>query len=189
MRQGGGVLHFTHEPVFLQIYKSERGGWGFFVDGFDFPHPENGYLCFMANLQALLQQADLRKTGARLAILDFLQKARGASALSDLERVLGETADRATLYRTLITFEEHGLVHRVVDPEGVVRYALCGSDCHTEQHDHAHVHFSCSQCGQLLCLSETHLPAIALPPGFQPQGLQLVFHGLCDRCSASAANS
>jgi Fur family transcriptional regulator, ferric uptake regulator len=176
--------------LFSYKYTTPKGGVGNFfcvLHGF-YPTGKNGYLCPMANLQAMLQRADLRKTGARLAILEFLQSARGASALSDLERDLGQVADRATLYRTLITFEEHGLVHRVVDPEGVVRYALCGTDCHTQDHNHAHVHFSCSQCGQLLCLSETHLPAIALPPGFQPQGLQLVFHGLCDHCSGATAS-
>lgn len=132
----------------------------------------------------MLDRASLRKTGARMAILQYLQQSRGAQALSDLEKALGSKADRATLYRSLITFESKGLVHKVVDPDGVVRFALCEQECSGASHSHAHVHFSCIKCGQLLCLPDTHLPVVSLPEGFVPEGVQLVYYGRCNQCQA-----
>jgi Fur family transcriptional regulator, ferric uptake regulator len=138
------------------------------------------------NKEKLLKGAGLRKTSARLMILEFLERSAGAQALGDLERELGELADRATLYRTLKSFEDSGLVHRVVDPAGVLRFALCGHQCSEgDSHRHGHVHFSCDTCGQLTCLEQIVLPDLSLPTGFQVKDVQLVYSGVCSVCAAN----
>jgi len=138
------------------------------------------------NKEKLLQRSGLRKTSARLMILDFLEGREGAQALGDLERELGELADRATLYRTLKSFEDVGLVHRVVDPAGVLRFALCGTQCSDgDTHRHGHVHFSCDDCGQLTCMEQIVLPELRLPEGFQVKDVQLVYSGVCSRCAGN----
>jgi len=68
------------------------------------------------NAQNILAKAGLRKTNARVEIIAFMDEQEGALALADLERSLLHLADRATLYRTLKSFEEAGVVHKVVDP-------------------------------------------------------------------------
>jgi Fur family ferric uptake transcriptional regulator len=138
----------------------------------------------MKTSEKLLSKHSLRKTLARQMILEYFSIREGAQALSDLEKSLGGMADRATLYRTLKTFEDVGIVHKVVDPQGVVRYALCGLSCEeTGNHTHTHVHFSCNQCSALVCLDEVFLPTLVLPEGFLAVEVQMVYSGICKKCS------
>ena len=131
----------------------------------------------------ILEKAGLRKTNARLEIISFMDDQEGALALADLERSLLHLADRATLYRTLKSFEEAGVVHKVVDPSGVLRYALCQESCQTDQaHHHTHAHFSCKVCGKMICMEGLDLPSMTLPEGFLAEEAQLVFTGLCKSC-------
>lgn len=135
------------------------------------------------NAQNILAKAGLRKTNARVEIIAFMDEQEGALALADLERSLLHLADRATLYRTLKSFEEAGVVHKVVDPSGVLRYALCQESCQTDEaHQHAHAHFSCTSCGKMICLEELDLPPMKLPEGYLAEEAQLVFTGVCKSC-------
>ena len=59
-----------------------------------------------------LEQSNLRKTAIRKEVLQLFLKAKGNALSSrDIESQL-ENPDRITLYRTLRTFEEKGLIHR-----------------------------------------------------------------------------
>lgn len=125
-----------------------------------------------------------RKTAARTAILTHLH--RGGSAFSHemLERALGDSVNRATIFRTLKRLQEDGIVHRVVGAEGVQYYALC-HNCSEEQHRHAHLHFQCLHCSRVECL-EQELP-IRLPEGYRAVEVQATVTGMCDRCTAVRA--
>jgi len=118
----------------------------------------------------------------RLLVLDFLLKQSAAVSLSDLEAYF-QRADRITLYRSLKTFEENGLVHSIDDGSGAVKYALCPDGCSTQEHHDLHVHFFCNQCQETLCLPTSQIPEIVLPIGFKTQEVNLVVKGICGTCS------
>ena len=92
-----------------------------------------------------LRLHELRHTGCREDILDILHNRDSALSHGDLENGLKDLYDRVTIYRTLKTFVDKGIIHKVLDEEGL-RYALCKEVCHDHDHHHDHVHFKCQLC-------------------------------------------
>lgn len=135
----------------------------------------------MENIEHNLITKNITPTAMRLLVLDFLLRQDNALSLSDIETGLAP-ADRITIYRTLKKFEEHGLVHAIDDGSGKPKYALCAEGCETSQHQDLHVHFHCNKCNETTCLPDSSLPDIALPAGFQPNEMNLIVKGICDRC-------
>lgn len=79
-------------------------------------------------LESILVSKQINPTVMRLLVLEFLLKQKTAIGLSDLEKEF-ERSDRTTLYRTLKTFEEKGLIHDIKDGVEAVKYAMCEADC------------------------------------------------------------
>jgi Fur family ferric uptake transcriptional regulator len=114
-------------------------------------------------------------------VLDYLSSQKAAVSLNNLETFFLRS-DRVTLYRTLKTFEEKGLVHRIDDGSGSIKYALCPEDCPTQEHHDLHVHFYCNQCRETFCLPKSRIPDIALPDKFKTEEVNLVVKGWCGSC-------
>jgi Fur family transcriptional regulator, ferric uptake regulator len=135
------------------------------------------------DLDKTLEEKDIRPTAMRLLVLDYLLNQTAAVSLNNLETYFMRS-DRITLYRTLKTFEEKGLVHHIDDGSGSVKYALCPEECSTQEHHDLHVHFNCNNCGETFCLPKSHIPEIALPEKFKTQEVRLVVKGTCGSCSS-----
>ncbi|WP_317125608.1 Fur family transcriptional regulator [Rufibacter latericius] len=129
-----------------------------------------------------MHQKEIRPTAMRLLVLDYLLKQSAAVSLSDLETYF-DRADRITLYRSLKTFEEKGLVHSIDDGSGAVKYALCQDSCNPQEHHDLHVHFFCNKCRETFCLPKSRIPDIALPERFKTEEVNLIVKGTCDTCS------
>ena len=129
-----------------------------------------------------LSDFDLRPTPCRLDVLSTFQGFDYALSQGDIEQKLSDKYDRVTIYRTLKTFLTQGLLHKVLDDNGGVKYALCKELCHQGDHQHDHVHFKCNQCGQTTCLETVHIPSIVLPAGFSKQESNLLIQGTCSMC-------
>jgi Fur family ferric uptake transcriptional regulator len=136
----------------------------------------------LEKIQEILQKQSLRKTPARQSVLAFFLKQKYAIAHSTLEKELSDSFDRVTLYRTLASFEEKGIIHKIMDDSGIVKYALCTS-CDAQHHHDEHVHFQCSICKNTYCLSHTSITAPKLPEGFQLESIQLLVSGICPECA------
>ena len=124
----------------------------------------------------------------RLLVLDVLVKQSAALSLTDVEEQL-KHADRITVHRTLKTFTDKGLVHRIEDGSGAVKFALCEPSCTPEQHQDLHVHFFCTRCRETACLPTVAVPVIALPGAYQVQETSLVMKGRCPRCAVDPSTS
>ena len=137
-----------------------------------------------ATPETLLRDASLRVTDCRVAVLDAFLTRGYALSHAELEHELAQF-DRVTLYRTLGTYEEKGLLHRVPDPNGVAKYALCASGCVQDHHHHDdHVHFQCTRCGRTECLDHVRVPALTLPAGYQVTDVTLLVQGTCKSCAS-----
>jgi Fur family transcriptional regulator, ferric uptake regulator len=130
----------------------------------------------------LLKSFRLRSTPTRQEILHLFLKKDYALSHGDIESEIAEDIDRVTVYRTLKTFSDRGLIHKVLDDGGGLKYALCSEACSATQHRHEHVHFKCTQCGQTNCL-EVEIPAVKLPKGYQPKEVNVLIQGTCQNCS------
>ena len=118
----------------------------------------------------------------RRAVLQVLADSRFALSGSELEQQLGAGTDRITLYRTLKAFEENGLVHRVMDSTDVIRYAACAIECSAQAHFDNHVHFKCTRCQHVYCLTQVAIPAVTLPDKFEAQTRDYLLAGVCHEC-------
>ena len=130
----------------------------------------------------ILKDFRLRSTTSRSAILDLFIHNDHALSYSDIEKEVAAAFDRVTVYRTLKTFLDKGVVHKVLDDGGSLKYALCNDHCSSAEHHHDHVHFKCTKCGQTNCLEEVEVPIIKLPKGFQANEINLLIQGLCNKC-------
>jgi Fur family ferric uptake transcriptional regulator len=135
-------------------------------------------------LTAPLKSHKLRTTSSRQAILHLFQKRGYALSYSDIEHEVSELYDRVTVYRTLKTFLDRGVIHKVLDDTGTLKYALCQQACTQEGHHHEHVHFKCTKCGQTTCLEGAHIPMVKLPAGYKVRELNLLIQGICRKCVA-----
>lgn len=132
----------------------------------------------------ILQGHKLRITDCRKEVLKIFLKMKAALSHADLEDKLHADFDRVTIYRTLKTFLESDLIHKVLDDSGATKYALCSHD-HVggHSHDHEHVHFKCEKCGKTICIEEVQLPKIVLPEGYVNKEVSLLVQGICDKCN------
>ncbi|NEU06957.1 transcriptional repressor [Flavihumibacter sp. R14] len=135
------------------------------------------------DLEQLLEAKNINPTAMRLLVLDFLLQQSATISLTDLEKGM-HPADRITLYRTLKTFQEKGLVHSIDDGSGSVKYALCQSECDDHHHHDLHVHFYCHNCKETFCLEKSVIPVVNLPAQFLAEEMSFLVKGVCDTCSA-----
>ena len=135
-----------------------------------------------------IREKGLKATPARLDVIKVLGSTHLAYAHADLEGQFAEM-DRVTLYRVLKDFEDAGLVHKIIDIQGVTRFALCRHSCPGEHHTDDHVHFNCQSCHKMYCWEQVHTPHVAMPKGFTALGLHTLIYGLCDECSSEVIGS
>jgi Fur family ferric uptake transcriptional regulator len=80
-------------------------------------------------LLEILKRHQLSVTDSRKKILELFQVTNGALAHADIEKKTGEMFDRVTIYRTLQTFVDKGIIHTIPTADNSVLYALCKDDC------------------------------------------------------------
>lgn len=134
-------------------------------------------------VDTILRVNQLSVTGSRKKILELFIGSRGdALAHADIEKKAGEKFDRVTIYRTLQTFVDKGIIHSIPTADNSVRYALCREDCKGGHHHDNHVHFVCSNCERTRCLQDITVPEVTLPGEFAPAHSQMLVTGICKEC-------
>jgi Fur family transcriptional regulator, ferric uptake regulator len=133
---------------------------------------------------SVLRRKHLNITDSRKKILSLFLNNKDALAHADIEKKAGEKFDRVTVYRTLQTFVEKGIVHTIPTADNAILYALC-KDCGEEHHHDDHVHFVCSNCNATICLDDVVSPEIKLPQGYVAENVQVVINGICKDCNSS----
>jgi len=132
----------------------------------------------------MLEQADLRPTRQRTAILERLARSAQPISAQDLHAQLQRVdAERgpglATVYRTLQALADAGLARTFPAGEGELAYKLC-----TPEHHH---HLICEQCGRVeeipSCEMESWAAQIAAKRGFSVTSHQADIYGRCAACS------
>ena len=135
-----------------------------------------------SDYKKLLKNHNLRITDCRIDVLERFYSNDHALTFKDLEKDL-EDYDRVTLYRTLNSFIQHGLLHRIPCDNGFATFGLCREDCSEEAHHHNHIHFKCNVCGHIECLPNHHSPQINLPD-YDVEDSYLIVNGVCKVCRA-----
>ncbi|MDP8958569.1 MAG: transcriptional repressor [Actinomycetota bacterium] len=132
-----------------------------------------------------LKRKQVRYTKARRLVIRALQRAPGPQSASDLHRKLRTSVPLSSLYRTLSTLDEAGVLGRLHGPKGVARYEL--AEWLTGHHDH----LVCVECGatediELANDLETSISGFARrlegSSRFEVSGHSLQLEGTCEDC-------
>lgn len=134
-------------------------------------------------VKQLLKNHSLRLTQGRADVISIFLDRDVAISHGDIESDVDGKYDRVTIYRTLKSFLEKGLIHKVLDDTGATRYALCSDSCSEVKHQHNHIHFKCQECDETTCLDHVHIPSVQLPDGFQMSESNYLITGTCNKCA------
>ena len=129
----------------------------------------------------LLDSAKMKRTGPRRMVLEVLLSAKKPQTADEIFSAIGKAGpNRVTVYRTLESIVEAGIVHKAFVAEGSRHFEL--ADKCTEHQ--CHPHFVCTGCGQTSCLHEASVSmAKNTPAGFIIQRQQIRLEGLCPKCA------
>jgi|WetSurMetagenome_2_1015567.scaffolds.fasta_scaffold08330_3 Fur family transcriptional regulator, ferric uptake regulator len=131
---------------------------------------------------AILKIHRLKKTSPRIAIIQALQTSQNPLSESEVKEKMGQLFDRVTFYRSVLTLEKTGIIHRIVADNTLVKYALNhgekGCGCNTN-----HIHFYCTKCNMLVCFKEVKTHQYKLPHGFSFNQCDVLIKGLCNECN------
>jgi len=141
--------------------------------------PRNG-----SPFDAMLKKSGLRRTPVRLAILDLLAESGQPLGVPEILSRLAAGTDIVTIYRTLNTFSESKIVHRIRAEDRSWRYAFGESE---KQTAHTHPHFVCDECGKVECLADAAVPSNLVPSlrinrKYTVRFPEVILHGVCPKC-------
>ena len=120
-----------------------------------------------------------RVTRARVEVLATLLAADRALTHSEIES-RNQGLDRVTVYRVLDWLTKRGLAHRIAGDDRVWRFNAAKDE---GGGSHAHAHFKCNGCGEVICLDKVRAARnIKLPSGYRSQEVELTVKGLCAGC-------
>jgi Fur family ferric uptake transcriptional regulator len=137
----------------------------------------------------LLRARGLRRTAPRIAVLATLQPVRGHLSVAEIHRRLldshdveGPPPDVATVYRTVTTLVEAGVLHALTVEGGVTTYGVA---------EDPHHHAVCTRCGTIIEVPAQRLTS-ALEHAIEGSSFTLsdraglTLHGLCPKCQAQS---
>ncbi len=130
----------------------------------------------------ILKQSGLSVTDSRKKILELFLESNGALAHADIEKKTEAIFNRVTVYRTLQTFVEKGIIHSIPTTDNSILYALCKHNCQAGHHHDNHVHFICTKCNNTICLDDVTVPEVKLPAKFTKLQSAMVVTGVCGSC-------
>jgi Fur family transcriptional regulator, peroxide stress response regulator len=130
-------------------------------------------------VETRLRKAGLRLTPQRYAVLDYLMCSQMHPTAEQIRADLNQQfprASRATVYNTLNTLRDAGLIHEIYMDDAVARY-----DANIEPHHH----FICRSCGKLEDIRLDAVSAISSGhlKGYSVEDYAVVMRGVCAVCS------
>jgi Fur family ferric uptake transcriptional regulator len=137
----------------------------------------------------VLRAHGLRRMASRIAVLAVLEPVHGHLSVAEIDHKLRDwlpTADPppdlATIYRTVTTLVEQGVLHALTLESGITTYGLAADPHH---------HAVCTRCGAII-----EVPAQRLSSALQhamagssftlSERAGLTLHGLCPQCQDGA---
>ncbi|MFT4522986.1 MAG: Fur family ferric uptake transcriptional regulator [Bacteroidia bacterium] len=134
-----------------------------------------------SHLVELLRERKLKATSTRLEVLSLIFDYNKAIPFSEIQNTL-HNFDRVTLYRTLLTLIENGIIHKALQDEKETFFAVCSNSCSANCHNHKHIHFKCSSCHTVTCVQARSLISFSIP-GHSIENFKIEATGVCESCN------
>jgi len=122
-----------------------------------------------------------RNTVARTTILELITKSKVALSQPEIQKIVIGLCDRVTIYRVLERLVKEDLIHKIVTPDGIVKFARCSHDNENHIHTHNHIHFNCEKCLAVTCLENIE-PIFNLPKNYITKEVNFTLSGFCPNC-------
>ena len=136
------------------------------------------------NAKDILSKNRINRTKFRTQLLSLFFTSEKSLSIEEILNSFNNSINKVTVYRSLESFENKGLIHKVPDSNNCKRYSLCKeNECGLESHNHNHGHFICYSCNQTFCIENVKLPEIKPLKGFQVKELKLTLEGYCSDCT------
>lgn len=120
-----------------------------------------------------------KNTVAKTAIQALLNGAQVALSQAEIQLAINNMCDRVTTYRVLDRLVTEGVLHKIINTDGVIKYAVCHT-C-TAKHVHNHIHFSCNSCKAVTCLVGV-IPSYNIPKKYLVTDVNFTVSGICPNC-------
>lgn len=131
----------------------------------------------MIDIRHLLEEKNIKPSLHRMKILEYLVMNRNHPNVETIFKAIAReipTLSKTTIYNTLKTFQENGIVQFLTVEENEVRFDA------TMQH---HAHFRCVTCGEVYDVElSTKVFDMDSVDGHRITGSQIYFFGLCRSC-------
>lgn len=137
----------------------------------------------------LLRSRGLRRMPSRIAVLTVLDPYDGHLSVAEIHQRIADAAptgaprpDLATVYRTVTTLVDQGVLHALSVEGGISTYGLAATPHH---------HAVCTECATIIEVPATRL-SMALKHAIEGSSFTLseqaglTLHGLCPDCQPSA---
>lgn len=135
------------------------------------------------DLGDILSEKGISRTNFRTKLVNYFFSSNKSLSVDDILKYFNNSINKATVYRSLVSFENNGLIHKVPDANNLMRYSLCRKEeCSTISHNHNHGHFICYSCNQTFCLEGVKYPEIISTKGFYVREIKLTVEGYCNEC-------
>ena len=134
----------------------------------------------IVQIKELLQKRKLKATPTRVNLLSKMVGHGSAMSHSAIQKKMNPI-DRVTLYRTIETLKEKGIIHKVFQENNETYYAICGNSCDEHNHHHEHIHFKCLSCNTITSEDLLTNVNIALP-NYLIQKVSINIEGTCKKC-------
>jgi Fur family transcriptional regulator, ferric uptake regulator len=135
----------------------------------------------------LLQQAGLRRTKSREALLGFLIREHGPFTIEEIFRgIKKKDLDVVTVYRGVLSLEKIGLARRCDFGDSVARYEF-----QSDPRYHHH-HVICKTCRKMESLESCRLPDLEVQAkqlGYSDLTHSLEFFGVCKGCKMNSLHA
>jgi Fur family transcriptional regulator, ferric uptake regulator len=140
----------------------------------------------------LLRARGLRRMTSRIAVLAVIEPANTHLSVAEIDQRLRECLpakeqppDLATIYRTVTTLVDQGVLHALAIDGGVTTYGLAADPHH---------HAVCTQCGAIIEVPAGRLTsaleeAMAGSSFTLSERAGLTLHGLCPQCQGCAGRA
>jgi Fur family ferric uptake transcriptional regulator len=136
-------------------------------------------------MKQLLKPFGLKLTLPRLKLLEIFSSYDKAITAVELLALTNRIFDKVTVYRTLKSFEDIGIIHRILGANSSPSFALSAHDVCSEKSAKQHLHFSCIKCNGVYCLDDLSVPSVILPAMYEIHSLNMLVVGICRCCNQS----
>jgi Fur family ferric uptake transcriptional regulator len=124
----------------------------------------------------ILSEYKMSKTNGRVKILEELLGSDIALSERELQTRLKGICDRATIYRTLKALSQKGVIHKIATEGTVAKFVI-------KKAPDDHIHFKCTDCGKVQCLTGIVPDNVSLPAGYIKKETNFLIIGICDECA------